>query len=422
MQLIGLLVFLVGSFIATHQSEVSQSQKENEWKGKLRDGKIITQGDLLQIIEKHKLWLSSAGKEGQRADLIRAELSRVDLSGSNLNQSAMSGANLTLSKLNGASLNNSDLVGADLSGAELNGVYLSEADLREANLSSAKLSKATLIRANLSLADLHMADLTMANLSQAILDESDISRADLSNADLRGTTLRRVIADFANFEFSWFEPEDITGIRPIGARGLSKINFVYPHKVVELREETKRSGFRSQETALTSALWKYRRRETPKLIRIFEDFVLGGLLTDYGAQPWRSLQFLAVLILIPFVPIYTYFLKSQKRSGIWITWKGRQFRVKSRPSKMWLLLSKRWKWIPIKWVRDLRVTCYFSLLSAFHIGWRELNVGNWITRLQCRDYTLHGTDWVRTVSGVQSLISVYLLALWALTYFGNFFE
>ena len=64
----------------------------------------------------------------------------------------------------------------------------------------------------------------------------------------------------------------------------------------------------------------------------------------------------------------------------------------------------------------------FSLLSAVHIGWRDLNVGNWITRIQPRGYTLRATGWVRTVSGIQSLISVYLLALTILTYFGRPFD
>jgi len=65
---------------------------------------------------------------------------------------------------------------------------------------------------------------------------------------------------------------------------------------------------------------------------------------------------------------------------------------------------------------------YFSLLSATRIGWRELNVGTWITRIQPREYTLRATGWVRVVSGIQSLISVYLVALAILTYFGTPFE
>ncbi len=76
----------------------------------------------------------------------------------------------------------------------------------------------------------------------------------------------------------------------------------------------------------------------------------------------------------------------------------------------------------MRWVRLLWVAFYFSLLSAFQIGWREFNVGSWISRLQPREYTLRATGWVRVVAGIQSLLSVYLLALSVLTYFGDPFE
>jgi hypothetical protein len=65
---------------------------------------------------------------------------------------------------------------------------------------------------------------------------------------------------------------------------------------------------------------------------------------------------------------------------------------------------------------------YFSLLSAFHIGWREINVSHWIAQVSPQEYTLRSTGWVKVLSGIQSLISVYLIALWALTYFGSPFE
>jgi hypothetical protein len=73
-------------------------------------------------------------------------------------------------------------------------------------------------------------------------------------------------------------------------------------------------------------------------------------------------------------------------------------------------------------LRSRRTSLYFSLLSAFHLGWRELNVGSWIVRLQTREYTLRARGWVRTVSGLQSLLSVYLLGLAVLSYFGRPFE
>ena len=64
----------------------------------------------------------------------------------------------------------------------------------------------------------------------------------------------------------------------------------------------------------------------------------------------------------------------------------------------------------------------FSLMSAFNIGLRDLDFGSWIRMLRTREYEIRPTGWVRTVSGVQALFSVYLFALWALTCFGRPFE
>jgi hypothetical protein len=52
----------------------------------------------------------------------------------------------------------------------------------------------------------------------------------------------------------------------------------------------------------------------------------------------------------------------------------------------------------------------------------KLNVGSWLTRLQSEEYVLRATGWVRSISGLVSLVSVYLLALWVLTYFGRPFD
>jgi hypothetical protein len=73
-------------------------------------------------------------------------------------------------------------------------------------------------------------------------------------------------------------------------------------------------------------------------------------------------------------------------------------------------------------VSILLLATYFSFLSALRIGWSGLNFGTWISRIQPREYTLHATGWVRVISGLQSLISVYLVALTILTYFGTPFE
>ena len=86
------------------------------------------------------------------------------------------------------------------------------------------------------------------------------------------------------------------------------------------------------------------------------------------------------------------------------------------------LAAGRWWGVLLRGVSVPLIGLYFSLLSAFSLGWRELNAGTWIARVQPREYVLRATGWVRTVAGIQSLLSVYLLALWVLTYFGRPFE
>jgi hypothetical protein len=70
----------------------------------------------------------------------------------------------------------------------------------------------------------------------------------------------------------------------------------------------------------------------------------------------------------------------------------------------------------------LRKAAWFSLLSSVNIGFEQFNPGDWLRRLQSREYTLQAVGWVRVVSGAQALISVYLLAMWALTQFGRPFD
>jgi hypothetical protein len=65
---------------------------------------------------------------------------------------------------------------------------------------------------------------------------------------------------------------------------------------------------------------------------------------------------------------------------------------------------------------------FFGLMSAFNIGFRDINFGRWLRLLPRSEYDLKAKGWARTVAGLQSLFSVYLIALWVLTYFGRPFE
>lgn len=112
---------------------------------------------------------------------------------------------------------------------------------------------------------------------------------------------------------------------------------------------------------------------------------------------------------------YVVALRQRREDGIWRIWSDERVRKDLGADKPEPIRHEAW------W-RTVRHALYFSILTAFHIGWRDVNVGNWIARMQPREYTLRATGWVRTVSGIQSLISVYLIALSVLTYFGRPFE
>ena len=167
-------------------------------------------------------------------------------------------------------------------------------------------------------------------------------------------------------------------------------------------------------------------------------FVAFGITTAYGLHPARALVTIAVLWAL-LIPVYSWAVwrtpdrsaaysqpgvqpqqGAGEPSGIYRIWPANHIEfvdnvVRVVPSPRAERLQGQ-GWSAAGW------GTYFSLLSAFHVGFREFNVGTWIVQLQQFDYGLTAAGWVRTVSGVQSLLSLYLLAVWALTSFGRPFE
>ncbi|EJX4535497.1 pentapeptide repeat-containing protein [Salmonella enterica] len=124
----------------------------------------MNSAELSKVLEQHKVWITSLGQEGSRADLCDASLRGADLSGASLSGASLSGASLRGADLSGADLSGASLSGADLSGADLSGADLCDASLRDASLRGADLCDADLRDANLYGADLP--DLTFVILGE----------------------------------------------------------------------------------------------------------------------------------------------------------------------------------------------------------------------------------------------------------------
>lgn len=434
MLLLGSLAFMLLTFGLAYAQETKETEAKQPWTGKLADGREITQADLDRILQAHALWRQSYGKEGKQADLREANLSEANLSGANLYM-----ANLSLARLNKANLSRARLDLASLSRAYLHEASLSGAKLRNADLRGAILTKANLSQANLDGAKLNGASLVEANLSGTELFLANLSGAWLELANLSGARLYWV-----NLSGAFFEPRpgsvsDVSLL--LNNKGLSLLRYdVSSHGLVELRETYKKAGMREEERQVTYALNHTRRLKswkqggvTGKLESLFH-LVCFEWTCQYGMNPGRPLGVLGLGLFL-FTPFYLLALRSRDpETGIWLVLppdrilgqgsKVRPFKLTGRtpfrplPSGRWPRLKARLR----RGLRRVRLAFYFSLLSAFNLGWRELNVGNWISRVQKLEYNLKATGWVRSVAGLQSLLSVYLLALWVLTYFGRPFD
>jgi Pentapeptide repeats (8 copies) len=384
-------------------------------------GRKLTPEELETVLRNHYQWQET---QGDPNDARRANLCQADLTETNLQKAKLSLANLQEAKLIRADLQEADLVGANFQRA-----YLPGAKLQKASLLGAILQEASLFGAN--------------------LEEADLSWANLQEASLMDANLRKVIYEPIPGKLPMFwtltEPEN----------QLETLRFRHsPAALIELREAFKKGGMRMQERQLTYAIehtkmllawdpsWNsFKLLDTrpwvEKLAGKSESlfsYVLFELTSGYGMAPSRALATLGFLILV-FALVYMVALETAcGRAGIWVTWPADRVyqeegaKEAARVTTAFFFprvqdwAAGRWWGVLLRGVCLPLIGLYFSLLSAFSLGWRELNVGTWIARVQSREYVLRATGWVRTVAGIQSLLSVYLLALWVLTYFGRPFE
>ena len=90
--------------------------------------------EFAEVLDQHRVWVESGGKEGIQGDLSGANLSEADLTGA---------------VLQGAQMQKVRLRGADLSMANLRNANLVEADLRDTNLLGTEFSGSNMMGANL---------------------------------------------------------------------------------------------------------------------------------------------------------------------------------------------------------------------------------------------------------------------------------
>ncbi len=264
------------------------------------------------------------------------------------------------------------------------------------------------------------------NLSGAKLSSTNLSGAYLSGANMSGVELWE-----ANMYGTRFEPNELPLIDTIAvAENLAQTYYSHsPQALIKLRKAFNESGYREEARAITHAINRSEEWRGDSVWDIVEGtfkYVFFNLPTQWGMYPGRALRALVVLIGVFSLP-YIVALRYPGSGRIYRKWGSNNTHiVAASPTRSkhraTATTPEGTEPLQYNWAHAILTGLQFSLLSAFHIGFREFNVGNWISRLQSRDYTLYATGWVRSVAGTQALISVYLLAMWALTYFGRPFD
>ncbi len=185
---------------------MEEGESSDETQPEYRD---ISDDELKQILEDHKKWLESGGKEGKQAILSGLQLEETDLSESDLSE---------------ASLGEANLKNANLQFAKLQNAQIPKADLREANLTLAILKNANLNKTNLEGADLTYADISGASFVYSKLNRVEfINTEGIKEASFAHANLENAIGFLGNE----FAQADVTGTKlPDGIKEFRALDIV----------------------------------------------------------------------------------------------------------------------------------------------------------------------------------------------------
>ena len=224
-----------------------------------------------------------------------------------------------------------------------------------------------------------------------------------------------------------------------------------PDALVQLRKQFEDSGFREEEREITYALkrreaeisWEgCKSRKTADRTRAIlwssdsnlancGSFILNRAFFDwtcqYGMSPGRPLS-LGVLVWALCSILYFVCIRASGQAGLYRVYAQGVDEDPSghrRVEKISLprIGERRGVRRLLQFIRReytvLRASMFFSLMSAFNIGFRDINFGRWLRLLTRQEFDIKAVGWARVVAGWQSLLSVYFIALWVLTYFGR---
>lgn len=387
------------------------------------------------------------------ANLSNADLSKADLSGVNFDGANLRGANLyeTLALMHegGEEVNPATFISADFSGANLEKSKWIAANFRDADFRSAKGAGVTFESSCLMGADLSDMDLSnssmgpyispatgdewsgtvfiKANLFRANLKEAFVVAADFYRASLVETELNGANLFSASLHKAEFEPKSLPLARDISqASGLQTMQYSRnPDGIFQLIDSFKKSGYRTQEREVTFSLKRseamqlrqgctWQSLDFTKCSSFVASTWLFDFASDYGMTPLKPTTIVLAASMV-FSVVYLLLLACRSKSAIFLCIKSsRHDRVRIVEVRKLPRFTRS-----SRFVLFVKVALIFSLISTFNLGLKDVDFGKWLRMMAGREYDLRGKGWFRTLSGFQSLLGFYLIALTILIVLGN---
>ncbi len=377
------------------------------------DGNPRTKAELNAILENHSKWIhklselvKKSKEENESPNIV--ELRFLEY----LNYGTGSLPDLTQRELDELS---KDTLRCRFSSAKLPGLIINNASLM-----GAILDRSILWHINWSKVDLRGADFRCARLYKGNLSNADLRGANLTGSNLVSTNLAGAQLRNANLYDARFEPESLPDPKDIAfAKNLEFMTYIEnPASLIQLRQELFNTGFKRQAKLVNEVLHGNDPSYAKKCLKkIFFD-----ITCKYGV--WWAFPFFYILIAgIISTILYFFAIDNKGQTGIFIVtpfvkrnrMNNSEFYIRKLSSYRLLGYRRNPTW------RKVRIALLFSLMSSLRVGFREFSPIEWLRMLQHRDYELIARGWPRRISGVQSVISIYMFVMVILSLFGGGF-
>ena len=157
--------------------------------------------------------------------------------------------------------------------------------------------------------------------------------------------------------------------------------------------------------------------------------LIWGKLCDFGADPLRPLEIVFyIFIFMAFINFYIFTKSSDDKYGYYFyatKFKGKENKHSDiHYMKIYLPIEGVKSYVnhPCLILKFFGYAILFSLFSASRIGFRDVNIANWIKIISPLEIDIRSSGSAKFFSGIQSLISVLMLTLSLLSYFGRPFN